>query len=264
MAPFNLEKNMREKLENRELNPSPDAWKKLEAQLGKSQSKKKTVGWYYIAASLVGLLIAASVFLNSNTTEIENKVVKENIQQKDDIQHNDEIEMRTEIVSNVSNPSAEKNLSEESKTGKDPKETTKNLKPLPTQKESAVDKKIKKSEMIADVPKDDATIHFKKSEEKVILEHNIVFNTKVDEVVASVKFLQEKNQEVTAEEVETLLNNARRDIRTQRILSSPKVDATALLQDVEWELEKSFRDKVFDALGEGFNRIRTAVLERND
>jgi hypothetical protein len=64
--------------------------------------------------------------------------------------------------------------------------------------------------------------------------------------------------------VEALLNNARREIETQRILNNPKVDATALLEDVEWELEKSFRDKVFDALGEGFQKVRTAVTERND
>ena len=64
--------------------------------------------------------------------------------------------------------------------------------------------------------------------------------------------------------MEEMLNTARRDLQTQRILKSPKVDATALLQDVEWELEKSFRDKVFDALGEGFRKIRTAVIERND
>ena len=65
-------------------------------------------------------------------------------------------------------------------------------------------------------------------------------------------------------DVEALLNNARREIETQRIINNPKVDATALLEDVEWELEESFRDKVFDALGEGYNKVRTAVSERND
>ena len=91
-----------------------------------------------------------------------------------------------------------------------------------------------------------------------------IFNNKVDEVVASVKKLQENKTEVTANDVEALLNNARREIQTQRILNSTKVDATALLLDVEWDLDKSFRDKVFDALGEGFNKVRTAVTERNE
>lgn len=249
MAPFNFENNIREKLENRELKPSPDAWKKLEAQLDKKQPKKKTVGWYYLAASVAVILIVSSIFLNQSTVEVDNKIVTENALEKDEV-----IEVKPEIVSDFSSPLKEKKASEEVKTEKQPKQTTENLKPLPPQKESEIDKKIRKSEALADLPK----------EETPIPEEDKIFNIKVKEVVASVKSLQNRNDEVTAEEVETLLNNARRDIQTQRILSSPKVDATALLQEVEWELEKSFRDKVFDALGEGFQKIRTAISQRND
>ena len=258
MAPFNLEKNIREKLENRELNPSSDTWKKLEIQLDKKQPRKKTVSWYYLAASVVTVLIMTSVFLNRNTTEVENKVVIENVLQKNDI------EMKSEIVSNLPNPSTEENSSEEIKTEKRPKQTTKELKQLPSQKESTVDKKIRKSEMLADISKEENSVDTEKSYGNPIKEEERTINAKVDEVVASVKSLQERNEQVTEAEVEDLLANARRDIQTQRILSNPKVDATVLLNDVEWELEKSFRDKVFDALGEGFNRIRTAVSERNN
>ena len=63
-----------------------------------------------------------------------------------------------------------------------------------------------------------------------------------------------------------LLAKAQREIELQRILnnSNYKIDAAALLSDVESELERSFRDKVFDALGEGYQKIRTAVAERNN
>lgn len=253
MAPFNLEKNIREKMENRELKPSPDAWKKLQAQLDENQPKKKSRGWYYLAASVVGILIISTVFLNQNTVEVDTKIVKENVQGKGK-ENGEIIEMNTEVVSEFSNPSKEKNPSEGSKTEKQPKQTIKNSKPIPPKKESAIDKKLKRSEALANSPK----------EINPILKDNEIFNTKVEEVVASVQSLQNKNEEVTAEEVEALLSKARRDIQTQRILNNPKVDATALLQEVEWELEKSFRDKVFDALGEGFQKIRTAISQRND
>ncbi len=258
MEPLNLENNIREKLENRELKPSPDAWKKLESQLNKKQPKKKNTGRYYMAASIAGLLITVSVFLNNNTAEVKNEIVIEEVQQKEAIQ------VEAQIVSEPLNSSQEKNLSEVTGSEKQPKETTKNLKPNPPQKESVIDKKIRKSEALADLSKEEISINSEITLENPISEQDKVFNNKVDEVVASVKKLQENNTEVTAIEVEALLNNARRDIQTQRILSHPKVDATVLLQDVEWELEKSFRDKVFDALGEGFKKIRTAVLERND
>ena len=89
---------------------------------------------------------------------------------------------------------------------------------------------------------------------------------KVDEVVARVKEIQHKNNQVTPEEIDALLANAQREIKTRQILNpeTQKVDAAALLLDVELELEQSFREKVFDALGESFNKIRTAVVERNN
>ncbi|SRX54625.1 hypothetical protein [Aequorivita sp. CIP111184] len=274
MAPYKLEDNIREKLEAREMKPSAEAWKKLEAQLETKQPKKKTVVWYYIAASFVGLLILASVFFSRNNTEVNNQIVDENSEKQN-------IDVESEIIPNNSEAeeiASETNNSEKIETNVSKKETEKKqsnsvqLKPLP-QKKSALDKKIEKTDAIAKVTNEEMPqvgnkekpIKSELSSESIAkLKEDKIFNTKVDEVVASVKKLQENNTEVSTTEVEALLNSARREIQTQRILNSPKVDAMALLQDVEWELEKSFRDKVFDALGEGFQKVRTAVNERND
>lgn len=259
MAPYKLEDNIREKLEAREIEPSSEAWKKLETKLDAEQPKKRNVAWYYMAASFVGILILSSVFLSRNNENPKSQIVNENIERRD-------IESQSEII--TKNSEVEKIASEEVDLEKDNTKSKKDentdlIKPV-QQEKSAIEKKFKKDKVIAkttdkteekQAPEFD--IHNSKDEE-------VLFNQKINEVVASVKKLQETNSEVTAREVEELLNNARRDIQTQRILKSPKVDATALLQDVEWELEKSFRDKVFDALGEGFRKIRTAVIERND
>lgn len=254
MAPHKLEDNIREKLEAREIQPSADAWKKLEAKLDAEQPKKKTVLWYYMAASFVGFVILASVFFSRNNAEMNNEVVNETTEQNI-------TEKQPEIIPNDSKlqeiASEEKTLEKEEKKQN---VNSNSVKALP-QKKSEIDKKIEKTEAIANVTKQEEEPLLKNTIQK---EEDKLFNTKVEEVVASVKKLQENNPEVNATDVESLLNNARRDIQTQRILNSPKVDATALLQDVEWELEKSFRDKVFDALGEGFQKVRTAVSERND
>lgn len=263
MAPYKLEDNIREKLEAREIKPSANAWKKLEAKLDAERPKKKTVLWYYVAASFVGLLILASVLFNRNTTEVKNQVANETIEMP-------ATERESEIIPNNTNSetvASEENSSEktESKVSKKKASETQkpDVEPKPfQQKKSAIDKRIEKSDAIAV-----QNMNVKQTvntEKTVVYKEGQIFNTKVDEVVASVKKLQQDNAEVTATEVEALLADARREIRTQRILNSKKVDATALLQDVERELEKSFRDKVFDALGEGFNKLRTAVSERND
>jgi len=263
MAPYKLEDNIREKLEARELKPSADAWKKLEARLDAEHPKKKTVLWYYVAASFVGFLILASVFFSRNNAEVGNQIVNETIEQKS-------VEKQPEVIPNNSQSeeiASEENHVETVEKIAPKKEIEKKQKPnsdqlnsLP-QKKSEVDKKIESAEAIAKVTKVEAEQALKTTLEK---EEDKLFNNKVDEVVASVKKMQENNTEINVTDVEALLNNARREIETQRILNNPKVDATALLEDVEWELEKSFRDKVFDALGEGFQKVRTAVTERND
>ncbi len=257
MAPIKLEDNIREKLEARELKPSKDAWKKLETKLDKKQPKRKPVLWYYAAASFVGLLIVGSVFFSRNNTE-GNRIVEENAKETT-------VEKQTEIVPkrvNANEIATDENKSEKVNSEEKQKQAP-NLKLLPIKKESAVDKQIQKSEAIAKTSVEE--IQKPVTEKKPALsEDEKLFNNKVEEVVASVKKLQHDKSEVTEADVLSLLENARRDIQTQRILNSPKIDATALLQDVEWEMEKSFRDKVFDALGEGFQKVRTAVSERND
>lgn len=257
MAPFNLENNIREKLENRELKPSPDAWKKLEAQLKTAQPKRKVGRWYYVAASVVGLFIAVSVFFNNNTAEVKNQIVNQEIQQIEKVQN------EVEVVSEKEESLPGENVKSKAESSKETniKQTSK---PIPTSKPSEIDKKIKKSGMLADQATEVEAIDSIILPDPEVIQQDKIFNAKVDEVVASVKFLQKRNDEITADEVETLLNNARRDIQTQRILSNPKVNATALLQEVEWELERNFRDKVFDALGEGFEKLRTTISFGND
>ncbi len=263
MAPYKLEDNIREKLEARELKPSADAWNKLESKLDATQPKKKTVLWYYVAASFIGILILASVFFSRNKPEANNNFVEINTEknilekQPEIIPNNSET---NEIVTEEGNSEKVEVIKSKSDEGKSQKLNS--LKPLP-HKKSEIDKKAENKEAIAKVTIKEKQQSLETVKEQTKAEDKL-FNQKIDEVVASVKKLQENSTEVNATDVEELLNNARQEIQTQRILNNPKVDATALLQDVEWELEKSFRDKVFDALGEGFQKVRTAVTERND
>ena len=90
MAPYKLEDNIREKLEARELKPSADAWKKLEAKLDAEQPRKKNFFWYYAAASFAGLLIVASIFFSRNTSEVNTPIVNENTE-KTKVEENSEI-----------------------------------------------------------------------------------------------------------------------------------------------------------------------------
>ncbi|NNK21468.1 MAG: hypothetical protein HKP07_09175, partial [Flavobacteriaceae bacterium] len=43
-----------------------------------------------------------------------------------------------------------------------------------------------------------------------------------------------------------------------------KVDALALLADVEEEVNRSFRDQLFEKLKDGYLKVRTAIAYRNE
>lgn len=146
MAPYKLEDNIREKLEAREINPSAEAWKKLEAKLDLAQPEKKSYTFYYVAASFVGLLILASVFFGRNNSEVNNPIVDEKIQQNQNDSQN-------EIIPNKINAeeiaSGEKN-SEKTDAEKKQEPVKKEIIQL-SPKKSAIDKKIDRADAIAKV-----------------------------------------------------------------------------------------------------------------
>ncbi|HLV92845.1 MAG TPA: hypothetical protein VKX34_06960 [Aequorivita sp.] len=253
MAPLNLENNIREKLEDRELKPSLDAWAKLESRLDKEQPKKKTVIWYYVAASFIGVLILSAIFFTGTNIDENLKLVDENAKEIH-IEKQSEIIVKPLFQERVVVEDVDKEIKTKKKPSKD------DTKLIPS-KASAVDRQILKGEVIAEVSE---TTQEALSVKAYIKNENQLLDEKASEVALQIRSLQDTNAEVTIEEVEALLENARRDIQAQRVLKSQKVDAMALLEEVEWELDKSFRDKVFDALGEGFHRLRTAISQRNN
>ncbi|HZH70739.1 MAG TPA: hypothetical protein VFD80_09830, partial [Flavobacteriaceae bacterium] len=105
------------------------------------------------------------------------------------------------------------------------------------------------------------------SEEKSISEtENIDFNTQIDEAIAAAIAYEETFENATEAEVDQLLQQAAEKITREKQFVTPagSVSAMALLEDVELELERSFRDKVFEILKAGYLKSKDAVATRND
>ena len=85
-------------------------------------------------------------------------------------------------------------------------------------------------------------------------------------MVVEIKQLQTENTVVSETELDSMLKQAERDILKHRLKNenSNTVDANALLQDVEADLEQSFRAKVFEALLNNYETVKTAVAKRNN
>jgi len=89
---------------------------------------------------------------------------------------------------------------------------------------------------------------------------------KIQQVIAQVQILKDHDNAITDADLEALLAQAQNDIVQEKLYreNSGIVDARTLLQDVEADLDRTFRDKVFEALKANFNFVKTAVAQRND
>jgi len=241
MAPIKFEENIKDKLEKRTIKPSADAWQTLASRLETKNNKKKSPYylWLGVAASIVAIMfIASQLFVNKNNTTIETPVIvntnKETIKK---IESENVLHKKDVLTNNV-------------------------------EKESVKELNIKtpKSE------KTEVAQLTKQKEEKTVLPKEVIVNKtsfedlKVQQVVAQIQGLKDKGESVTDKDIDALLDQAQKEITLQKIYNetTKTVDANALLQDVESDLQQSFRDKVFNALKSSYNTVKTAVAERNN
>jgi len=281
MAPIKFEENIREKLQERELQPSKEAWNKLSDRLEKEPHKKNNRRlWMAVAAGFVGVLLVVSFLLDSkNNTNIDQIVVEDNITPQAEEKITIDSNIEESIVENTTGSMAEvetkreENFSENENIRKNKRTeivvNTQNDMNTLIEKDGTYHEEIQtpvEDEVIHDSlafnTKDEKTVE----EEPVKTENDLFIDNKVKEVITAIDQIKKDKNMITADDIDALLKIAQRDISDNRILNSNdrKVDATALLIDVENELERSFRDRVFEALGNGFNKIRTAVVERNN
>ncbi|WP_396602121.1 hypothetical protein [Algibacter sp. R77976] len=256
MAPINFEDNIKDKLDKRTLKPSVGAWDKLSERLDNNDKKDKTIPfwWFGIAASIVGVLLVVSQFFNNETkvndtpilvdtpevinNQNTNSIVVEN-EKTDD---NPIIKTKPEKV-NVESPGI-KNL-------------------IISKKEQQLVGLINESEIVS---KDNSSNEIKTTQE--LNQKSLTFEEqKIQELVAQVKTMNSKNQVVTDADIDVLLKAAQKEIKLNRLYNETTgvVDANALLQDVETELDQSsFRNKVFEALKASYNSVKTTIAQRND
>ena len=67
-------------------------------------------------------------------------------------------------------------------------------------------------------------------------------------------------------EIDLLLNNAQKDVALIENKNNDRavVDANSLLEEVEIDLEDSFRNKIFQTIKSSYKTVKTAVAERNN
>lgn len=265
MAPIKFEDKLKDKLENRSLQPSSDAWNTLADRLDKEDKKNNKIRfwWIGIAASIVGVILVTTQFYK-NTPAVEVEVSPIIVDTEIEVKNNAKLIEAPVIINEIVSNSVE---------NKDNVEVVNTV-------EVASVSNVKTTEVQKQTDKDKATLQIEESqnvvaslgETKAEINDNIPVKIlsseelKVIEVVDIIKQLQANESSVSDKEIDSLLKQAQREILRQKIFdeATRTVSADALLQDVEEELVHSFRDKVYEALKSSYNSVKTAVAERRN
>jgi hypothetical protein len=208
MEPNKIEKQFRDKLNSREIQPSEMAWDRLDAMLsvGEEKKVKPRFGWMYIAAGITGLILIATVFLT---------------------QTQDRVDVEKSTVNTI--PTTQKTthtVAIENKNNTIKKQST---------------TAISESASMATVTENGVSINNQKTE-KSINNQSFVIND---------------------EDLLNSIGNQESKITAPTKCTSLKVDANALLSQVDGELELSFREKAIKILKKNYKSVKVAVSARN-
>lgn len=244
-----FEKDFRDKLKDRELQPAADSWNRLRGRLEAQTGRRSTkLYWWTGVAALIAIGLVVSDLL-SNRPESASVVIErsalEEVEQGQgrptmEPTKNEALEGPT-TTSIVTTESPEQGESRERQV----QEAIAQV-PEPERLDPAKTRSSLTQPLMEDAPTD--------------TDHRLL--QKVDQVIVKVQQLEQENGQVSDAEVEALLLLAMQDLDEERDNRTEEVDADALLAEVETELEDSFRKRVFQLVKQGLEMTRTAVVDR--
>lgn len=261
MAPIKFEENIKDKLEKRTLSPSSESWSQLSERLDadEKKSKKPIFWWLSIAAGLLIMLAISVQFFNNNESqEILPQIVEEEITEDQLNSKNSESDFKEPI---------------ELATEENSKKETESI--LPMGKTSTIRdyKKVtnKNPEQNTQLAETDKT-SIKATSKTIEKEENNALQADTEDTIIenalaeAMKTLKSENNTVTDQEIDSLLKIASKELFREKLQNetTKTVDATQLLESVEDEMGQSFRTKVFEALKESYETVKTAVADRNN
>ncbi|MGK4567018.1 hypothetical protein [Flavobacterium sp. 3HN19-14] len=233
MEPNKFEKNIKQQLEQRTIEPSPIAWDRLDAMLTVAEEKKakRGYGWLYIAASFLGFILIGTIFF-SQTEEVIDK--SNGIVIEDKAPLNTSVET-IEMPENVNPKSENTNIAVTEK------ESIKIIKNHHYQSKSVIKEAlpvIENNQNQIAQNQSSVSINNQKTEQNGNIKTN---SNNADELIAAV----EKKE-------------------TAKSRPTVKVDANYLLSEVDGDQpDLSFTERVLVKANKNYKSIKTAIANRN-
>lgn len=243
MSKLKFEKQFEKQLKDRKIKPSEDSWERLSEKLERKEGKSVSIFWRGIAASVIGGILILSLVFKDKIIEETPEIVKT---------PSEEVKKEEEKLF----PSGHEKiaLEEEIKEREDER-------PQVQKRDSG---SFNKAPAFAEI-KEEEVLKTEEGEPPFFSEkvHNDSPLVRLEKNIAEIS--PEVQLEVTDVEIDFLLANAAGEIEREKKLNNLQsgIKPGDLLEEVEMELEESFREKVLEILKEGINKTRTAVVNRN-
>jgi hypothetical protein len=251
MEPNKLENQIREKLHSREIQPSAQAWNRLDAMLSVAEEKRTRRPFvilsrnFGIAASIAVLLTVGMLFFTQNGTKIQpkNDVVtsetKDTIQKKGNEISIPRVENNQEVVSNQ--PSTD---------NRQPT-TNKQRVSISNQKSAIKNQQLSNQNQIIK----DKAIEFQNSSDVALKDLPKIEKRK--EII-----IESNKSAITDDDLLAGIDTAaKQTIKKQKTV---KVDAKNLLYQVDGELELTFREKVINKVTKNYKEVKVVLTNRNN
>lgn len=238
MEPNNIENQIREKLNSRAIQPSENAWDRLDAMLTVVDKPKRNFRWMYFAASFLGFILIAAVFLSQTQEVIDSEHQKVVVQEK--TSETEELILEnteTKVVANEPTiiVSATQKVVEKQKNTKNSKS-----------KRASSNENLAITEI--------ATI----SQQKVVKK-----SISAREQSANWPSNQKTEVKVDANSLLASVDNFQPAAALPKKAVSIAVNTNQLLAQVDDELDLSFREKVIKSVNKKYKEVKVAVAKRN-
>ena len=240
MAPNKFEKKAKDVLERRTIAPSKDAWAQLNNKLEQSDKKRKlSVWWLGVAATLVGVMLAITLF-NKEEVLPENTIVNQ--------EKNQQSKEQPTITKNKIEDKVEENLENKPLVNTNDEVETSKLK-TETPKTLVTNKKKKPEQHLA-------TVNPKNKEEN----NNQLINQMSENTVAEVS-----KKQINLDEANQLLENAMNQFSADDYKNvTEKINANDLLEEVEMTSEKSLKHRLFHVVKSGYETVKSTVVSSDN
>ena len=232
MEPEKFENNVKKLLGEREIQPSAAAWEKLDQRLNKNRGKRPYLLWMTSAAAIAAIFFVLGSYFNTPIASEDPQLVD----QKPEEPVFEEKASEPEIIQLAA-------FEEKEEKKPSPERGVKNA-----IFEAPVGKASKQETQLA------SEISSQAKREPVI-ESKESFNKPITAIAQNDS--ESKNIDL---EVEALLLLASAELRADSVYT---VNSGDLLHQVEYELDQSFREKVFEVVKDGLKKAKTAVATRD-